>query len=182
MTKTKVSGQMECKDYRPMKEYSNTETLIDNLPYIAMTIVGAVIILVGSDISILGWVFSILYILYAILGALWIMIFICPYCYFFNTRACPCGYGIIAVKFNKKKSIENFAEKFKKHIPVIVPLWLIPVLVGGYFLFRDFNWLILTLILIFSINSFIILPLVSKKYGCAHCQQRDTCPWMKEKP
>ncbi len=174
-----VSESVGCKDFRPMKEYTNMETLIDNIPYIVMTIVGAIIILLGFELSVLGWIFSIMYILYGILGAVWIMIFICPYCHFFNTRACPCGYGIIAVKFNKKKSIENFAQKFKKHIPVIVPLWLIPVLVGGYFIIINLNWLILILIFVFSINSFIILPLVSKKYGCAHCPQKDTCPWME---
>jgi hypothetical protein len=33
-------------------------------------------------------------------------------------------------------------------------------------------------VIAFALNSFIILPLISRKYGCAHCPQRDECPWM----
>jgi hypothetical protein len=106
---------------------------------------------------------------------------VCPYCRYWNTRACPCGYGRIAAKFRKKKSVEAFSEKFKKHIPVIVPLWFIPILVGVPFVIRSFSWALLVLLVVFALDAFVVLPLVSRKYGCKGCPQKETCPWMKDK-
>lgn len=124
---------------------------------------------------------GIAYILYGLAGALWIMIFVCPYCKYWDTKSCPCGYGRIAAKFRKKKSIESFREKFKKHIPVIVPLWFIPILVGVPFVIRSFSWTLLVLLVVFALDAFVILPLVSTKYGCKGCPQKESCPWMKDK-
>jgi hypothetical protein len=144
-----------------------------------MTLVGALILLIGFDLSIIGWITGALFVIYGIAGTFWFIIFICPYCHFFDTRACPCGYGQIAVKFRKQKDGNRFNEKFKKHIPVIVPLWVIPIVAGIIFLIIDFSILILVLMVLFAIDSFIILPLISRKYGCAHCPQKETCPWMR---
>ena len=72
-------------------------------------------------------------------------------------------------------------EKFRKYIPVIIPLWVIPVLFGGVIVIVDFYWEMLVLLIAFATNSFVLLPLISTKYGCAHCPQRDTCPWMRHK-
>jgi hypothetical protein len=132
--------------------------------------------------SIWGLITAGLFVLYGIIGALWIIIFICPYCHYFDTKACPCGYGQIATKLRNKRSEKKFPEKFKKHIPIIVPLWIIPVIEGILFLSTDFNFLMLSLLIIFVINSFIILPLMARIYGCGHCPQKNDCPWMtKEK-
>jgi hypothetical protein len=146
-----------------------------------MTFLGAAIFIMGPGMSIWGWIISGSYVIYSIVGAFWIIIFVCPYCNFYDTRACPCGYGQIAVKLRPKKNENRFMEKFKKHIPVIVPLWIIPIIGGGLFLILNFSLWMLILIILFAINSFIILPLLSRKYGCAHCPQRDTCPWMRRK-
>ena len=177
-----MKKEIECKKYRPKQEYTHAQEFIDNLPYIVMTIVGSYILILAIDLSIWGWVFGGLYIIYSIVGALWIIIFVCPYCQYYDTRACPCGYGQIAVKLRAKNNENRFMEKFNKHIPVIVPLWIIPLLAGIIFLVIDFNPLMLLLIIIFGFNSFVILPLLSRKYGCAHCPQKDDCPWMGKNP
>jgi hypothetical protein len=170
-----------CKKYRELKEYSNLQTLIDNIPYILMTIFGAIIFIVGFEMSLLGWIFGGLFVLYGILGAFWIIIFVCPYCHYYDTKACPCGYGQIAGKFLMQKDGDLFFKKFKKHIPVLVPLWIIPVIVSVWSLITGFSWLMVILLVIFAIDSFVILPLISRRYGCAHCPQKDTCPWMGSK-
>ncbi|MHA2305822.1 MAG: hypothetical protein ACXACU_10565 [Candidatus Hodarchaeales archaeon] len=172
---------INCEKYRPIRKYSHPQEFIDNLPYMIMIVSGAIILLIGLEMSVLGWIASGLFILYGIVGAFWIIIFVCPYCHYYNTRACPCGYGQIAGKLLSKKDGNLFMEKFKKHIPMIVPLWIIPVLAGGIFLILAFSWWMMALIIIFAIDSFIILPLVSRLYGCAHCPQKDTCPWMGSK-
>jgi hypothetical protein len=170
-----------CKKYRPVREYSHSQELVDNLPYIIMTILGALIFIIALSESIWGWLIAMLYVIYSITGAFWIIIFVCPYCNFYGTRTCPCGYGQIAVKLVKKKDENLFINKFKKHIPIIVPLWLIPVIAGVTFLISDFTMFMLILVILFSLDSFIILPLISRKYGCAHCPQKESCPWMESK-
>jgi hypothetical protein len=147
-----------------------------------MIIIGATINIVGFQMSIWGLITAGIFVLYGIIGALWIIVFICPYCHYFDTKACPCGYGQFAAKFRDKKSESKFPEKFKRHIPVIVPLWIIPIIAGILFLSSDFNYLMLILLIIFIINSFVILPLLARLYGCGHCPQKNDCPWMtKEK-
>ena len=165
----------------PLREYSPAQELFHNIPYIAMMVLGAIVLVASFDGSIWKITSGIAYILYGLAGALWIMIFVCPYCKYWDTKSCPCGYGRIAAKFRKKKPVESFSEKFKKHIPVIVPLWFIPILVGVPFVIRSFSWTLLVLLVVFALDAFVILPLVSTKYGCKGCPQKESCPWMKDK-
>ena len=51
--------------------------------------------------------------------------------------------------------------------------------VGGIVLFQRFFWPLTVLVIIFAVESFIVLPLVSRKYCCADCPQKDDCPWMR---
>jgi hypothetical protein len=169
------------EERQPMREYSHLEELINNVPYMAMIVLGIVILAMGVEAPMWKWIVAGLYLIYGAVGAFWIMVFICPYCRYWNTRSCPCGYGHIAAMLRDKKPQDCFNEKFKKHIPVIVPLWFIPVLVGAVFVVHLFSWLLLVLLVIFALNSFVVLPLVSTKHGCKKCPQRDTCPWMNSK-
>ena len=170
-----------CTKAKERNDYTHAQEIIDNIPYMVMTLLGAAIIMIGLDLSWLGIVLGSLFILYGIAGTIWFIVFICPCCNFYGTRNCPCGYGQLAVSFRSKQKEEDFKGKFRKHIPVIVPLWIIPIVAGGIFLYQDFSIVIIILMILFAIDSFLILPFVSRKYGCAHCPQKDTCPWMKKK-
>jgi hypothetical protein len=178
MDKNTSEDSLSCKKYRPLHEYTYLQQFIDNVPYIIMIILGAFILSIGLELSIWGWVAAGVFVLYGVVGAFWIIVFVCPYCHYYDSRACPCGYGLIAAKLRSKKDGDRFIEKFKKHIGVIVPLWIIPILVGGITIIFNFYWEMLVLVMAFALNSFIILPLISRKYGCAHCPQRDACLWM----
>ena len=167
-----------CGKARPVQSTTHLQELIDNMPYIFMTILGALVFIIGEETTPLHWIFSGLYVFYGVAGALWIIIFVCPYCHFYGTRACPCGYGQVSAKLCKVRDQSRFDEKFKKHIPVIIPLWIIPVAAGIYFLIRNYSLLLLILVVLFAVDAFLILPIVSRKYGCAHCPQKDSCPWM----
>jgi len=162
-----------------MRTYSHFQELTDNIPYILMVGLGSALIALGPYPGTWQYAGAGAYALYGALGALWIMLFVCPYCAFFDTRSCPCGYGQIAVLLRHKAEVECFSTQFKKHIPVIVPLWLIPPGLGGYWLYLDFSWTVLGVMIAFAVDAFLILPLVSTKHGCAECPQRGTCPWMK---
>lgn len=154
------------------------QVFVDNLPYIAMILLGSAIFWVGFENIFWRWLWAVFYFAYGVAGALWIMVFVCPYCHFYDTRLCPCGYGIIASKLRAKKDGANFTQQFKKHIPAIVPLWIIPLVLGAIVLAGNFSWLLLGLLIAFVVNSYAILPLVSRRYGCASCPQKETCPWM----
>jgi hypothetical protein len=164
-----------------MRQYSSVQELINNIPYITMTLLGTVIFIVAFGNLVWALTAAGAYLIYGIAGAFWIMVFVCPYCRYWNTRLCPCGYGRIAAKFRSKSDVDCFSEKFKKHIPVIVPLWFIPILAGGPVLVSRFSWLLLALLIIFALDAFVVLPLVSTQHGCKECPQKDTCPWMKRK-
>jgi hypothetical protein len=167
------------EDGEAMQRYSPAQELLSNTPYIVMILLGVAILILSYGGSAGGWVSAIAYMAYGIAGSVWIMVFVCPYCRYFETRSCPCGYGRIAARFCKKQTIECFEEKFKKHIPVIIPLWFIPIVASVIPLIHSFSLPLLVLLIIFAIDAFIILPLVSTKHGCKECPQKNTCPWMK---
>jgi len=161
-----------------MREYSKLETTVANIPYVGMILVGTVTIAYAGAFSAWRLAGAGCYLVYGVLGAFWIMIFVCPYCHYYATKGCPCGYGMISARIIKKGDQDCFAQKFKRHIPVIIPLWIIPAAYGGVVLCKSFSWLLLGLVLAFIIESWIILPIVSRKHGCVECPQKDQCPWM----
>ena len=161
-----------------MREYTNRETTAANLPYAAMILLGATTISLSFRCAPWAMAGALAYAAAGLGGALWIMIFVCPYCAYFDTRGCLCGYGTIAARLAKKGDRECFTQKFKRHIPVIVPLWIVPVVAGGMELARAFTWSLLVLVAAFAVNSYVILPLLSKRHSCGECPQREGCPWM----
>jgi hypothetical protein len=157
---------------------SRGQELIDNIPYAAMILMGAAIFWTGFTDGIWKWAAAGLYLAYGVGGAAWIMYFVCPYCRFYDTRLCPCGYGQLAAKLSSRKAHDQFARQFKKHIPVIVPLWFAPLVAGAVALLGGFSWIVLGLLAAFVADSFVLLPLVSRRFGCSRCPQKQTCPWM----
>lgn len=161
-----------------VQQYTRLQTVIANIPYSIMILLGAVIISLGSGFSLTGLIGATGYILYGIAGSAWTMIFICPYCAYYATRSCPCGYGMLSARMVRRGEGSCFSEKFRRHIPVLVPLWFIPVICGGIALWYSPSWVLAGALLVFSINSFVVLPLVSRKHSCSECPQKDDCPWM----
>ena len=173
-TCTETSDSQKKLD-RPVKLVTK---LASNVPYALMLLFGAAVFAVALGGSLLGWLVGGVYLAYGLGGVLWIILFLCPHCQFYNTQLCPCGYGEIAAKLRSPKDGSDFAKRFRKHIAVIVPLWFIPVIVASVGLYHHFSWLLLAILLAFAVNSFLVLPLVSSRYGCNRCPQKATCPWM----
>jgi hypothetical protein len=161
-----------------MEEYSAAQVWLHNLPYILMGLLSAAVLAAGWNLTPAGWLAAAGYALYTLLGALWIMLFVCPYCAYYATRSCPCGYGTVAARLRPRARENRFAEKFRRHIPVIVPLWIIPAVAGVIFLARDFRPWLLALLVLFALDAFVALPLLSRGTGCARCPQKEDCPWM----
>lgn len=161
-----------------MRQYTTWEVTLANLPYAAMVLLGSLTVGLSLRPGAWGVAGAVVYALWGVGGALWIMIAVCPYCAYHGTHGCPCGYGVIAGRIVPKGAQECFAQKFRRHIPVIVPLWIIPVLIGIIALAKSFSWPLVVLVLAFVLNSYVVLPLVSKRHSCAGCPQREGCPWM----
>ena len=161
-----------------MREYTKLQTIVANLPYVAMILLGTATIAFGFASSPWAWLGAVSYFVYGVIGPLWIMIFVCPYCAYYATKGCPCGYGTISARVAPKGERDCFSTKFKRHIPVIVPLWLIPAACGATALWLSFSWQLAALALAFAVNSYVILPLVSKRHSCGDCPQKADCPWM----
>ena len=85
---------------RSMKEYSRLQTTIANIPYAAMALLGAATIACGFTYSPWALASAGGYVAYAIAGTVWTMVFICPYCAYYATRGCPCGYGTISARLS----------------------------------------------------------------------------------
>jgi len=83
---------------------------------------------------------------------------------------------VISARLVRQQERACFSVKFKKHIPLIVPIWLIPAGCGGVALYRSFSWPVLVLIVAFAVNSYVILPLVAKRHSCGDCPQRKIVP------
>ena len=181
MNEEASKNHSDIKDDRPAQEYSRTQQIVNNLPYAIMAVLGASVFIAGFEKSALGWITGCVYFLYGVAGSFWIMIFVCPYCDRYDTMCCPCGYSRIAARLRQLKDTGRFKEKFRKHIPVIVPLWFIPVLAGVVFAVLSFSWLMVILLIVFALDAFLVLPLFSTRHGCADCPQKDSCPWMGRK-
>jgi hypothetical protein len=159
------------------RRYGCLETFVANVPYLVMIVLGTATIVAGFDITPWTLCGAAGYAAYGIVGALWVMVFICPSCGYYGTDECPCGYGRISAKLVRQRE-RSFTAKFRKHIPVIVPVWIIPVVCGIVSLYGAFSWLVLALMLGFALDAYFLLPLVAKKRSCAQCPQKDDCPWM----
>ena len=164
-----------------MRNYSRLEILVNNLPYVLMMILGSAVLALGLEMTPWAWAAGGGYLACGIIGAFWIMVFVCPYCTHYGARTCPCGYSLVSARLRKKGESECFDEKFKRHILVIVPLWFIPLAAGGGIAVRRFSWLLLGLVVAFAVEALVILPLASRRYGCADCPQKDKCPWMRKR-
>ncbi|OGF52077.1 MAG: hypothetical protein A2044_07080 [Candidatus Firestonebacteria bacterium GWA2_43_8] len=166
-----------CKEYEDCKvEYSALHVWIDNIPYIVMVLLGAVIIYIVQNALLAS-----LFVVYGIVGTLWFIVFICPFCHYYGSKACPCGYGTLSAKVMKKKDDSKFNKVFKRNVIAIVPLWFLPIAAGVYGMVKSFSVSMLILVVIFIVDSCVILPWVSRKYGCVNCPNKEECFWMAGK-
>jgi hypothetical protein len=146
--------------------------LIDNIPTLILFALGIVII---YQLSVIGAIFFGIYTLFSIV---WFWAKICPYCYHYNTLACPCGYGIISSRLFRKEDEKSFKKAFRNNIWIVFPNWFIPLAIAIYLLIIRYSAGILILMITFCLVGFVIIPAVSKLVGCKNCELKDDCPWM----
>lgn len=154
------------------REVPTWKVVVDNLPVAIMFMLGTAIV---WPISAFG---AIAFLAYCALSIVLFWALICPYCHHYNTRACPCGYGIMSPKFFKPRDGRDFKKTFKRNIAVMYPCWIVPFVAGVYRLWTGYSIALLILFISFCIIGFILIPLISKLVGCKSCTMRANCPWM----
>jgi hypothetical protein len=107
--------------------------LLDNIPTAAMFVLGAILM------WRLGWLFGTAYLVYCILAIVGFWGRICPWCHHFATRACPCGYGVIAARFFKPKTGREFRSVFRANIVIMFPCFFIPPIAGALLLWNGYT-------------------------------------------
>ncbi|MFH1377594.1 MAG: hypothetical protein ABIH86_02450 [Planctomycetota bacterium] len=160
-----------------MRRYSGPAIAKNNAPYALMVFGGAFIIGQTLDWTFAGWLSASIYCFYGIVSTLIVAGFVCTHCGFYGTRACSSGYGLLSALFRKRADRSRFARQFKTFIPMIAPLWFLPPVLAGLELYFRFDGWLLALVILFSVNSFILLPLLANKENCEHCAQKHDCPW-----
>ncbi len=130
---------------------------LDNAPTGAMFALGAVLMWQ------LGWVVGAGYLAYCMLAIVAFWGRICPWCHHFATRACPCGYGVVAPRAN---------------IGVMFPCFFVPPIAGAVQVWSGPTRSLVVILVAFCLIAFAAIPLISKLVGCRGCAIRDQCPWM----
>lgn len=132
-----------------------------------------------------AYIFRILYIpLMAayIIFCLWIELKIlkgsCVNCYYYG-KTCGLGRGRLCALLLRKGNPEGFTEKeisWKDLIPDFMVL-IFPLIGGIIILIRDFNWLILVLMVILVMLSIGGNAVVRGSLACKYCKQKELgCP------
>ena len=145
---------------------------LDNVPTAVMFGLGAALL------APLGWIFAALFLGYCALSIVLFWGRICPYCHHFDTKACPCGYGIIAPRLFRRKTGRDFKQVFRRNIAIMFPCWFVPFGAGVYLLYSKFSGGTLVLFSTFCLVGFVAIPLIAKFVGCRNCDIKDDCPWM----
>jgi hypothetical protein len=145
---------------------------LDNVPTMVMFFLGSALIWNLSP------VFSILFFIYCGISIILFWRLICPYCHHFETSGCPCGYGVVAPRFFRRRTGREFKGVFRKNIAVVFPCWIIPLGAGVYLLRTQFSGATLWLFLSFCLVGFVLIPAISKFVGCKSCEIKADCPWM----
>ncbi len=153
-------------------DYSLAYRLVDNSPYIATGVIGAVVCYQ------LHWVLAVLELLASFLGPLWIIVRMCPTCLLYGSPACSSGYGLVAARLVKQGDPETFAHVFKVQIIAVIPMWFMPVVVAAYlFATGEGTLLLAALLAVFAVIAFAVVPLKARYVTCAKCPRRSSCPW-----
>ena len=127
-------------------------------------------------ISKLNLYLGVLYIIYILILEFKVYKEGCVICCYYGKR-CAFGRGLIASKFFKKGDNKKFCDRklsWKGMIPEILVL-LIPIVIGVYFLVKDFNYLMLVFVIYLALIWFVFNALFYGKLACCYCKQGSIC-------
>jgi len=123
---------------------------------------------------LLGIAFAAAYIIFCFWIEFRLMRGSCVNCYYYG-KTCGLGRGKLCAMFFKKGNPESFIEKeisWKDLIPDFLVL-IFPLVGGIIVLIRDFNWLILVLMVILVMLSMGGTAFIRGSFACKYCKQKE---------
>ncbi len=148
--------------------------IVDNFPTLSLYALGTVILWHYA-----AWA-GIVFLFYIASTFAWFWAKICTACPHFGTYGCPCGYGYISSKIFRKKQGTDFRNVFNRNLFYLFPAWFVPPAISIFLLVSQMNISLLVISIIFCIDGFLVIPLLSKRIVCQNCSMKDSCPWMKK--
>ena len=163
---------MSKKEITCYEDYPAWIVMLSNVVSFAVYIVGSFVIYK------IGWIWLVIYILYITWLEIRVMKRSCVNCYYFG-RICAFGKGKLASWLFKKGDNSGF-EKDKITWKDIIPdflVSLIPVVAGVVMLVVDFDWILLSLVILLLLFASIGNGLIRGSLACKYCKQREIgCP------
>jgi hypothetical protein len=160
----------------------NLKECYNNYPIgfvIAANFIQLLIYFIGAFIVYqIGPIWVLLYILYITILEIRLLKLSCINCYYYG-KLCAFGRGKICSLVFRKGNIKQFNLK-KIGLKDIIPEFIssiVPIIIGIYILIKDFNLIILFLIVILFLLSFPATGYLRGSLACKHCKQREIgCP------
>ena len=157
---------------KTFEDYPCCIVIISNLVSVSIYVIGAYIIFQ------LGIIWLLLYLLYILGLEIRLMKRSCVNCYYYG-KFCAFGKGKLSALFFKKGNPKLFLRDnitWKDLIPDFL-VSIIPVVVGIVLLILNFNWLILSLIVLLVVLTSAGNGFVRGSLACKFCKQRELgCP------
>ncbi len=147
---------------------------VDNAPTVGMFALGTILTWQ------VGGVFGAGYLAYCILAIIAFWGRICPWCHHFGTRACPCGYGVVAPLLFRARTGREFRQVFRVNVAIMFPSFFIPPIVGAVLLSSGTTRSIAAVLAAFCLIAFAVIPANSRLVGCKGCEIKELCPWMTQ--
>jgi hypothetical protein len=158
------------------------EPCYENYPFwiiFLSNLVSILIYLIGAFIIYqIGIIWMIVYLLFILILEFRVISGHCVNCYYYG-KACAFGKGKISSLLFRKGVMYEFCNKqmtWKDIIPDFM-VSLIPVIVGIILLIRNFNLVLLLLVIMLFALTFVGNGIIRSKLACKYCRQRKLgCP------
>ena len=122
-----------------------------------------------------GWIWLTVFVLYIAWLEIRLLRRSCVNCYYYG-KVCAFGKGKVSCLFFKKGDTNKFKQDkitWKDMVPDVM-VSLIPIVAGIVLLVTDFNWLILSMVLLLLLLSSIGNGLIRGSLACKYCKQRES--------
>ena len=159
-------------DNKCFEDYPLSYVFIANIFQALIYVIGASIIIYLGIIWLLFYLLFIIYLEFKLLKNS------CINCYYYG-KICFSGKGKLSSLFFKKGSAKNFDNKQMKFIDILPDFLvsIIPIIIGIILLIKNFEWLLLVLIIILFLLTFVGNGLIRGSLACKFCKQKGIgCP------
>jgi len=161
------------KEIKCYEDYPYWIIIISNLLQLAIYTIGIIII------EPLGIIWILIYLAYIVFLEIRLLRKSCINCYYYGKR-CAFGKGKLCSLFFKKGNPDNFASNdnmtWKDLLPDML-VAIIPLIIGIVMLIINFNWILLSLLILLFLLVSKGNELVRGSLACKYCKQREiNCP------